>query len=269
MDVMDALNAENIANLLGVVGILVSVVALAFHTRDIRRATGEIRSQSKKAREHTKKLGEIEHAMSTRYIGPDFLPEIVGIIENAKERVVIFCDFPAYGSFAEPDNYLRYARVIEDKILEGVTVELTYLKPKLQHQYMRERFPANREEWNKWKGKPENKCLIDKLLQAHGRTNHDEDLNLEDFVGLIDDNEAKALSGTFGLAKKFIVDSYMPIYCWIVDDNKAGAAVFSLPSLSPEAFEHGFITRDTKLITALAGMRDGYHPKIISNITRL
>src|SRR5947209_5462850 len=49
------------------------------------------------------KTQAIQNALTTRSIGvfPSFLRDIVQIVKTADERVVILCDFPAYGCVSD------------------------------------------------------------------------------------------------------------------------------------------------------------------------
>lgn len=79
--------------------------------------------------EMRKSIVEIREALPTKRLGrfPSFLPEIVGLIQNASRSVTIFCDFPAYGSFSDPDTFRVYQRAIEDKIVERRDVTIACL----------------------------------------------------------------------------------------------------------------------------------------------
>ena len=51
---------------------------------------------------------KIDSALTTRFVGPatEFLKAfVIPLIENAKEKLYICCDFPAYGSLSQYDNF--------------------------------------------------------------------------------------------------------------------------------------------------------------------
>lgn len=52
----------------------------------------------------------------------------------------------------------------------------------------------------------------------------------------------------------------MPLYFWLADGLRA---VFSIPSLSDEATEYGFVTGKARLITAFQNMRDRYLRRMV------
>jgi hypothetical protein len=67
----------------------------------------------------------LEAQLSTRRIGvfPDFLPDVIDLLETAAKEALIFCPFPAYGELSNPDEYSRYADVIRRK--GGLVPELS------------------------------------------------------------------------------------------------------------------------------------------------
>ena len=96
---------------LGWVGLLVAVVAVIFGIRAellLRKAQAAIQS-SKSAIDNSKgaidgsieKLANVERSLSTHALAPfpDYMPEVIKLIDEAKDLVHVLCDPPAYSHF--------------------------------------------------------------------------------------------------------------------------------------------------------------------------
>src|ERR1700681_533358 len=109
--------------LLAMSSVLVAFIALPiglFHMVEIRRVLTRAKTQ-------IGKLEDLEKTSSTRYLDefPKFLPRINELIKNANDKLIIFCDIPAYGNFSDPLSWKFYRRAIDDtKEKERFTLEL-------------------------------------------------------------------------------------------------------------------------------------------------
>ncbi|MBZ5551128.1 MAG: hypothetical protein LAO21_00300 [Acidobacteriia bacterium] len=242
-----------------ILGLILAILALAigvFHVREIEKAAKEVRLQGEKARDHTIALKEVKESISTRYIGmfPEYYAEIVSLLERAKQEIIIFCDFPSYGSFSDPRYWLLYRQAIERKSVNGVKIELTCLNKSLRSVCLEEQFFEGCHDWNIWKQTPINKNRLQSLLDSHRGSPGIVELSKEQFLKMLEADEQQALNETFANATISAIDSNASLYFWLIDKN---SAVFAIPSVAER--EYGFSTIDQKLISAFIDMRDRYH----------
>jgi hypothetical protein len=205
----------------------------------------------------TSALDEVRGSLSTRYVGqfPEYYPEIVELLNRAKREIVIFCDFPAYASFTDPQTWLDYEQTLERKTQrEGVTLSLTCLNQRNRSMALQEQFFDPQNDWNAWK-EDENEKLRRFLSSRRGARSVDE-LTKEEFVKMLEAVDRHSLEDTFERADVRQLDCYIPIFFWLTDGIRA---VFAIPGSAQRAVEYGFSTTDQKLISAFLDMREHYN----------
>ena len=218
----------------------------------------EIRKVIRDARNHTTALEEVRGSLSTRYIGqfPQYYPSIVELVGRAKQNILIFCDFPAYGSLTDPKSWLNYKHTLERKMQQDdMKVAVTCLDKDRRNAAFRDQLYRPGEGWNEWKAKPTSLEQLKTLLKWHGREKDVGGLDEEEFFRILEDDEERMLKETFARAETCELDTYVPLHFWLIDDDVS--AIFAIPSTS--AIEYGFSTTDPRLISALKDMRDRYH----------
>lgn len=241
--------------LLGLIlGILALVLAI-WHLREIKLQARELKTQANT-------LEQTQRSLSTRYIGefPDYIPEIVDLIENARKEVLIFCDFPAYGHFSNHATWLNYRHAIELKSLNQVRLSLMCLTEGGRYKLNHEQFSKAEQGWEEWKREQKVRDQIHSLLQSHKCAKTIDEISREEFVNLLEETNKQMLNGALARAETLEVDGYMPLYFWLVDKKEA---IFAIPSFSGEHTEYGFSTSDPKLISAFVEMRERYYRGIV------
>jgi len=228
-------------------GMLLAIGALslgAYHEKQLRAALAE--------------LAQVQHALSTRYLGkfPHFIRTIVDEIARAEESVIIFCDVPAYGYFSDPRTALEYRQVLERKAMEGAKVELTCLDAATRREYESEQFAE--ATWARWQADHRKKERLEDFFARHTQLTPAEQ-NREAFISILDKVHADFLLDVFHRsAHEVALD--IPVYFWIVDGR---IAIFAISALSDKEGweEYGFMTSDHALIQAFQEMRDRYRRK--------
>jgi hypothetical protein len=218
----------------------------------------EIRKVMRDAKNHTTALEEVRGSLSTRYIGqfPQYYPTIVDLIARAKRSVIIFCDFPAYGSLTDPKSWLNYKQILERKMQQDdMKVAVTCLDKERRQAFVREQLFQPGNGWNEWKTNPVSVEQLKTLLKWHGIKKDVKDLGEDEFFQVLEFDEERMLNETFARAETCELESYVPLHFWLIDDDVS--AIFAIPSVS--AIEYGFSTTDPRLISALKDMRDRYH----------
>jgi hypothetical protein len=248
--------ARLVVEILGVVLGLLAIVLAFWHERAMLRVVEKLNRQATQAEAHTKELEEIRKASSTRYLSafPGYFEDIVELLRQAKESIVIFCDFPAYGSFSNRAAFLSYRYLLEQKLEEGIPVEVTFLVREARREIAREQFSAG-IDWEAKKRSPDFGPRLKAFAEAHGWTTSVADLTFDGFLELIEKEDDLMETEFLSKAHRFPIERHVPIYFWLVDGNRA---IFSIASLSAKAIEHGFTTFDQKLISAFEDMRRRY-----------
>src|SRR5438067_76136 len=207
-----------------VLAILAMIVAL-WHVMGIHRAA--------------KRLEDVQRSLSTRYVGqfPEFFPEIVSLLNSAKREITIFCDFPAYCSFSDPHTFLDYQHTLERKAQqEEVRIIFTCLGPDHRVRAVNDQFFQAGQEWEAWKTNLGIRDRLSHFLSKHRGPPVDK-LTKEQFFETLERLEKRTLEETFANATIRELDTYIPLYFWLVDGMKA---VFAIPS--ERTLEYGFFT---------------------------
>jgi len=227
----------------------------------------EIRAQKKRLAEQSKdirRLGKISkdhdiilRALSTRRLGqfPDYMTPIAELIEKAEREIVILCDFPAYGSFSAPQEFLRYRHALEQKISEEKIVRVTCLDADGRKALTYEQFPE--PKWEEWRSRQKKRLRA--FLHFHGSEADADDLSIEQFAMLLEQEDVRVLDESLLHADKAFINAHLPLYFWLIDGK---AAIFSIPSFTEKATEHGFFTLDEHLILGLLDLEARYRRAI-------
>src|SRR5205809_910834 len=121
-------------------GLILAVLALVvgvFHVWEIQQTAKDLHSvQSSLSHD----LRSIQSSLSTRFAGefPDFLDQSIRTVRSAQHDVVILCDFPFYGDFSDPRRALLLRQAIEEKLQQGITVQLIFLSEARRIKALRE-----------------------------------------------------------------------------------------------------------------------------------
>jgi len=247
-----------ITSIIEVVGVLVGLMAiiLAFrHAQDLKKIVGEMQGQAKESRQA---LTEMQGSISTRYIAhfPLYFKDIVALIDEAQARIDIFCDVPAYGNFSSRRHFLDYRHKLENKLEQGLTIEITCLSKEGRSALFKEQFFGHDADWEKKKHSDDFRPLLAGFLDAHGKHSELDSLTLDTFFGMIEEEDNLMLTKFLSRATITETKAHVPIYFWLIDGSKA---IFAIPILSDKEREHGFVTTDSSLIKAFSSMRKRYN----------
>jgi hypothetical protein len=231
---------------------LIAVLAIAMaivHERALKRQLDHIR--------------QLREALPTRHLGefPKYLDQIVLLIRRAHNRVVICCDFPAYGSFSDPKEFFNYRQELERKSREGIPITIACLDGPQRQISTREQFEMAPKAWEKWKDAHRHK--IEQYLEIHSPTTQTADLTLDGFVALISAEDTRVLDVTFESATRVPLDKKPPVFFWLIDESM----VFAIPG-AHRLMEHGFLTQDSNFIEGLCDIVERYTPLVIATVAR-
>lgn len=104
--------------------------------------------------------------------------------------------------------------------------------------------------WDKWKVVHAEE--LERYLRAHGKAGR-QDVSFDELLSLLE-GDNKRICEIAHLHHRG-VDWPIPMFFWIVDDEKA---IFAIPGLPEDFQEYGFITQDQELLRAFANMQDRY-----------
>ncbi len=212
--------------------------------------------QQQSARSQTKELKEIRLSLSTQYIGqfPDYIPNVVSLIQSAKTEVLIAYGQVTFGIFSYREKWLEYRTILEQKLHEEKTVDLLCLDERERRVHQIEQFALATKSWEEKLNDPQFKERLDTFAK-HYAPKQAENIDCEIFLSLLERQQKKALEDDFITAIKTEVSSPFAMHFWIVDGSRA---IFTVPNFAEGPTEFGFLTSDTRLIQALRSIHTRY-----------
>jgi len=217
--------------------------------------------QLSSARKHLIALRGIRRALSTRYVGqfPAFLKEIACVLSYASKEIAMIYDLPAYGYYSNYSDWLSIEHILERKIDEGINVKAIVYGPGKREEMLLEQFDFREQNrWDEWRRMPRNVERLDEFVKRTGLKIESEDLEWRIFLNALLKVFQDTVNMTLNRAEVRETEKLLPVYVWIVDNQKA---VFAIPSFRDEKTEFGFVTEDPSLIAALKEMFDRYDRK--------
>jgi hypothetical protein len=204
--------------------------------------------------------------LTTEFLGtfPQYFEEhVVRCVADARNRVLIACDFPAIAVFSAGEAYESYIQTLEELRRQNVPVKVLVLNQRRRDELNRLLIPQDWESWEKLKaddGNPFHKNLDD-FNRRHGTQIDTPESLYEKFQQL----DAVAIEKFRGGIVESVdeIDSLMPVQFWIADDKRA---IFSIPAL-PEPnstlgridASYAFETRHHNLIVSLERIWQSYY----------
>ncbi len=182
---------------------------------------------------------------ATYYAGtlPDNMREINKLIGRARRQLTILVDFPAYGSFSGPEQFLEYSRAIDSACTRGVNVRLHTFEPGRARTAAAKQFED--ESFDGIKAKPTFKLWVDHLHKGVPPANCTE---FVEFLLKDDERFVNHLTGTSIVVERD-VSSDPPVYIWVRDHEEA---IFSFYNLrGGDSSEISFRTTNPELIKLL------------------
>lgn len=222
------------------------------------------------ARRQTKSLAQIEESLTTRHLGDlsSYYPQIISLIEAAKESIVILCDYPAYGCFTNSKHWRNYYIKLLSKRAEG-KVSMSFICPKKSLRVETdetEYFTEADENWTNWKRDITNRERLkafllktpDKKQMDINRSNVEtiiNNLSRRSFLEMLQLADKWILQNCFEEADIKFINSKPPLDLFIVDGT---TAIFALINYDEGMSRYGFWTKDQRLIYALHKTKDLY-----------
>jgi hypothetical protein len=212
--------------------------------------------QQQSASSHTKELSEIRHSMSTQYIGqfPDYILNVVNLIQSAKKEVLIAYPQVTFGIFSNPEKWLEYKAVLEQKLHQGILVDLLCLDDKERRSNVMEQFSLSSKSWEEKLSEPQFKERLE-MFAKYYVPKEAGNVDRETFINHLQHQQKKSLADDFTTAIKTEISTVFAMHFWIVD---GGRAIFSVPNFAEGPTELGFLTSDTRLVQALRSIHARY-----------
>lgn len=231
--------------LISTIGLIATIIALVLSLKQLRQAHCQ-----------TRELEGIGRSLSTRYVGkfPAFLPELVSLIESAERDLVIFCDFPAYARFSDPQRWLEYRQVLERKNRHN-GFKLNFTCFDRQHRLIESRaqFGVTPETLEEWRRDTAHREMLQGLVNEYRVVATIEDVDPGTFLELLERADTQVLDQVLTPPAMVRELPVIPLFFWIADGKEA---IFAFPS---GGSEYGFRTIDSQLISAFLDLVRQYH----------
>jgi hypothetical protein len=230
-----------VAVAIGVVGIWTGLIGSRAQITTVEGVNAELK----------KILSELQGELETHYIGkfPDFMPNIVDVIQGATKELTIFCDLPAYGVVSNPLWHIKYREALQLKLEDqAVKVRILHLDRPARRALLQAQFG------DIWHSNPKVKAFLER---------YDRDVRVvtkEEFMDLVEGEQRKALDAYRIVRTRRDVtttetNAIMPMYFWIADRHQA---VFALTQFERGAHEVAFRTTSENLTKAMGGIYKRY-----------
>lgn len=228
-------------DIISLVGLILTVVALLLAI-----------FQQRSAGSQAKELKEIRHSMSTQFIGlfPEFVPEVVALIQSANREVLISYGQVTYAIFSYRQKWLDYKTALEHKLQEGVRVDLLCLDEKERKKHQLEQFFLAAQSWETALNDANFRARLEIFAPLYA-SKRPKDLDIETFLNALEEQQKKSLMEDFKNAEKLAVSFPFAVHSWIVDGSRA---IFTVPNFAEGPTEIGFSTTDLRLIQALTSI---------------
>ena len=206
----------------------------------------------------TKDLRTVFDHLTTREAGPfpAYMMEVDRLIADARESIFIATDLPGHGAWADRGQYGAYVKALEnrkaDRVRRGhpLNIQLLTLDPTGRERALQERYPESRwKDYLKRGGFQKSRRMFEELENCEISESR------EKFIAEIRSRQDRALDADLRFAERWEYGGLMPVYLWIIDNEKA---VFAIPSFGDQLTEYGFVTQDTGLVQALLSVWSRY-----------
>lgn len=207
----------------------------------------------------------LEGQLSTRQIGrfPEFMSDIIDLLDEAEDEIVICCDHPAYGVFSAFEEYDDYAETVRRKVAQGIPTSLLH-NDTLRRAQLRKIQLRNGGDWKAWRQKKNMRDFLAKYGDTEQRWSERLwilRITEEEFLEVLAKIDEEALRDVFGEVSpehKITTHDVLPLYFWMASGKRGPKAVFALAPLTAGAPEVGFRTEDAGLVRALRGIFERY-----------
>ena len=206
------------------------------------------------AHQQTNRLGAIQESLSNRYISsfPTYIADITKLVEATQSNLVVFCDVPAYGAYSAPEASLSYQHAVR-RAAERFEVKVVCYDSTSRKKFNKQQFKTELADWDHFK--QTDKKRLEHLLKLTGSSYTVEELEGDQFIDLLDEEDAAFLKQLGKLATVEQRSHIMSMYFWVRDGDEA---VFVVPNLTHAGDEHGFRTEDGRLVRSLLDLQQRY-----------
>ncbi len=225
---------------------MIEIIALSLTVLALSFAAWQMYAASNQA----KRINLIHQSLTTRYLDcfPEFLSKTIDLINRSKSTLEIYVDVPGYSIFSNPDYFVRYKNSIEEKLIQGVKIDMVFLNAEKRRDSFNEIFPTKIEDWEEWKSKSSVKQKLEQFLNNQCNGESVENLTPEQLYLGLEKAYERVISSSFRGVNINEIESPLSMHFWISDTKEA---VFTIPSFNPNDVTQGFTTSDPRLISAL------------------
>lgn len=209
-------------------------------------------------RKMTKDLRSVFDHLTTKAIGPfpDYMNELERLITTARDSVVIACDFPAYGAWADRGRWGALCKALENRKAERVRsgrkfeVRMLVLDGPARSRALEDRFPET--DWRDYVrrgGFQKSRRMYEELENTRVSEQRDK------FLAQMEERQERGLDAELRFAERWETSQLLPVHLFIADGERA---LFSIPGYGEELMEFGFMTEEAGLVRALNSIWSRY-----------
>jgi len=234
---------NSLGPLLTVVGLVLTVAGLVLTVGGVFSARRQTRDLARMAAD----LAVVGETLSTRYLGegPDYYPEVKGLVERAKTEVLVSHTLPGIGFFNFYEAWLSLKSALEVASVR-IKVRCVFGTADSQIYLLREQFRDAETDWGSWLANAENKAKLEKFRHRFGDA---ADIAApEALFRTMATALSEILKSTYHDAEVMETAARMRMFAWVADSREA---VFVIPTFAPKYVAYAFWTRDSRLINAL------------------
>ena len=196
--------------------------------------------------------------LTTRGLGPypTYLGEVERLITEARDSVVIACDFPAYGVWSDRGRYSGYLKVLESRKADCVRrshsfrIQIVTLDGASRARELDGRHPeVGWKEYVKKGSFGRSRRLYEELESCAMPESR------AGFLAELAARQDRAIAAELRFAEVRELAGMLPIQFWIADERRA---VFVIPG-GGEGGDFGFVTEEIGLVQGLLSIWRRYH----------
>ena len=210
-------------------------------------------------RKMTRDLRSVFDHLTTRGLGPfpSYMAEVERLIGEARHGLVIACDCPGYGVWADRGRYSAYLKALEERKADRVrcsqafSVQIVTLDGEGRARELERRFPETEwKEYVKRGGFSRSRRLYQELENCAVPESR------QKFLTEMAARQERAIAADLRFAECREVAGMLPIHFWIVDEERA---VFVIPGADGDGGDFGFVTEEVGLVQGLLSIFQRYH----------
>ena len=226
-----------------------TIVALALSIYQLKQ-TKKAEEQSEKAKQEVESIAQnyrkIAASVSTQYenVFPANMKAITELIARTNKNITIVVDVAAYGHFSSPIASQEYVQALKTLSGKNIAINMVCYDSETSKTYLRKQL--HKDNFSTFQES-------DRFKNYASRHANNIPTSFEKLLDQIDDADIALLDDLWDSGATVKTTKIeLPVYMWIIDDNKE--AVFSFYNYGQSPREASFRTQDERFIDVLKEM---------------